>query len=133
MNTIEAHSTLIDERGNIYEINHNSKFAKLIETGAPPFHELVKRNGQVNVKGYETVNGFECAVRSILVNGEPGGKEYLYIPYGLLVKTEWTTDGGSHWMVRELYDIQIAEPDPASVQIPEGYAIVNDKPVEEHH
>ena len=60
-----------------------------------------------------TVHSF--AIRPVLMNGKPAGKEYSYLPYGLNVKTEVTATDGSHLIVivRELYDIQVAEPDPA--------------------
>jgi hypothetical protein len=59
------------------------------------------------------------------MNGKLSGTDYFYLPYGLIVKTEVTSPGGSHFIVRELYDIEVAEPDPALVRIPEGYSIQN--------
>ena len=127
MNTLGDRSTFIDEQGNTYEIVHSKKlakkFAQFVEHPMP-LREMMKRIPEESILGYETVNGFHCAVRTVLVNGEPGGKDYTYLPYGLLVKVEWREPGGGpHQMVHELYDIEVAEPDPAQVRIPEGYPV----------
>jgi hypothetical protein len=78
----------------------------------------------------ESVNGLICAVVPVYntdpvgnPNAKPSGKEYLYLPNGLWVKSESTNPEGSLLTVRELYDIEIIEPDPALVRIPEGYSI----------
>jgi hypothetical protein len=130
MNTLGDRSTFTDEQGNTYEIVHSKKFAKKFaqfgEHQPMPLHEMMKRIPEESILGYETVNGFHCAVRTVLVNGEPGGKDYTYLPYGLLVKVEWMEPGGGpHQMVHELYDIEVAEPDPALVRIPEAYSVDN--------
>jgi hypothetical protein len=57
------------------------------------------------------------------MNGKPAGKYYSYLPYGLRVKEEVTLPDGSYWIVRELYDVEVVEPDRALVRIPEGYSI----------
>jgi hypothetical protein len=125
MNNMGFLSTFSDEQGNTYEINHSKKVARFV-AHQEPLHELIKSKLlPESIKGYETVNGLSCAVRTALLNGKPAGKEYLYLPYGLWVKTEFTDPSGSHLMIRELYDIEIAEPDPALLQIPEGYSINN--------
>jgi len=68
---------------------------------------------------YEAVNGLNCAVIPVYNtepvgngNAKPSGKEYLYLPYGLWVRTEFTSTSpeGSLLTIRELYDIQVAEP-----------------------
>jgi hypothetical protein len=116
-------STFSDEQGNTYEVNHNKEVARFVEHQVP-LHEFVEnRISAESIKGYETVNGLICAVRTVLVNGKPGGKSYVYLPYGLEVKTEWKL--GSFLTVRELYDIEVVEPDPALLRIPEGYLIDN--------
>ena len=126
MNTMGFISTFFDEQGNAYEINHKKKVARLVEHGVLP-HEFIKNKmAAKSIKGYEIVNGLNCAVRTVLVNGKPGGKAYLYLPYSLEVRTEWTTEpGGSLLIVRELYDIEVAEPDAALLRIPEGYSVDN--------
>ena len=126
MNTMGFLSTFCDEQGNTYEINHNKKVASFVEHQVP-FHEWMKTKMlPESIKGYEIVNGLNCAVRTVLVNGKPGGKAYLYLPYSLEVRTEWTTEpGGSLLIVRELYDIEVAEPDAALLRIPEGYSVDN--------
>jgi hypothetical protein len=119
-------STFSDEQGNTYEINHKKKVARFVEHQIPE-HEFIKNNvGPESIKGYEIVNGLNCAVQTTLLNGKPAGKSYLYLPYGLWVKTEYTIPpGGSLLTVIELYGIQVAEPDPALLRIPEGYSIDN--------
>ena len=125
MNTMGFLSTFCDEQGNTYEINHNKKVASFVEHQVP-FHEWMKTKMlPESIKGYEIVNGLNCAVRMALLNGKPAGKEYLYLPYGLWVKTEHTNLDGSLLMVRELYDIEVAEPDAALLRIPEGYSVDN--------
>ena len=76
-----------------------------------------------SIKGYETVNGLYCAVQNAWVDGKPGGNSYVYLPFGLWVKSEIYTPDGSHLLVEERYDIEVAEPDPELVRIPIGYAI----------
>ena len=125
MNTVGDRATFFDEQGNTYEIAHSKKFAKLVVRSPELLHERIKKTPPESIQGYEMVNGLHCAIRTVLVNGKPGGKEYSYLPYGLIVKVEWTEPGGSHLMVRELYDIEVAEPDQALVRIPEGYSIDN--------
>ncbi|MEW5974325.1 MAG: hypothetical protein AB1898_00835 [Acidobacteriota bacterium] len=127
MNTLDETSTFIDEQGNTYEINHTKKVAKLVQTGSPLPHEIIKNIRPEWIQGFENVNGLECAIRPILVNGEPGGKNYSNLTYGLQVKSEWTEPGGSHLMVRELYDVKVAEPDPALVRIPDGYSLITEQ------
>jgi hypothetical protein len=123
MNTMGDLSTFIDEQGNVYTIVQHKKFAQFEEQHPMPLHEMTKRIPEESILGYETVNGFQCAVRTVLVNGEPSGKEYSHLPYGLWVKDEFTMPGGDHYTVRELYDIEVAEPGPALVRIPEGYSV----------
>jgi hypothetical protein len=131
--TMGDRSTLIDAQGDRYEINHNRKLAKLVGHLEEPPHEVIK---SLNIAGpsnilYEAVNGLVCAVLPLYFNSDPtgnknakpSGKEYLYLPYGLWVKSEFTSPEGSLLTVRELYDIEIIEPDPALVRIPEGYSI----------
>jgi len=124
---------LIDAQGDHYEINHNKKLAKLVAhgDGVPP-HEFIKNLNNAKPQNIqdETVNGLVCAVLPFYntepmgnPNAKPSGKEYLYLPYGLWVKSEFTNPEGSLLTVRELYDIEIIEPDPALVRIPEGYSI----------
>jgi urease beta subunit len=131
-------STFIDAQGHIYEINHIDKFVKLVAHNHITPHELIRqlvRTMEPDTKssitlhgftGYETVNGVNCAVLPIRSNDKPPGKEYLYLPYGLSMKTEeFANPEGSLLTIWELYDIQVAEPDPALVRIPEGYFIDN--------
>ncbi len=126
MNTVGFLSTFSDEQGNAYEINHNKRTAKLVVAHQEPFHEWIKKNLRPeSILGYEIVNGLNCAVQTTLLNGKPAGKSYLHLPYALWVKTEHTDPDGSHLTVRELYDIEVAEPDPALLRIPEGYSIDN--------
>jgi len=121
MNTVDDRSTFTDTQGDAYEINHTKKFAKLVAHQPPP-HEFIKNTKPESIQGYEAVNGFSCAVLPVLLNGKLAGKEYLYLPYGLWVKTQFTSPEGL-LMIRELYDIQVVEPDAALVRIPEGYLI----------
>jgi len=130
-------STFVDAQGDIYEINHSEKFVKLVAHNGITPHELIRqliRTMKPETKnitlhgftGYETVNCFNCAVLPIRSNDNPPGKEYVYLPYGLSVKTEeFANPEGSLLTIRELYDIEVGEPDPALVQIPEGYFIDN--------
>jgi hypothetical protein len=124
MDTLENRSTFIDEQGNSYRIVHDKKLAEFVDQG-PTVHAIMKQYPKETILGYEMINGFHCAVRTLFVNGKPGGKEYAYLPYGLIVKFEFTAPGGKRQMVQELYDIEVAEPDPALVRIPNGYAIAN--------
>ena len=64
------------------------------------------------------MNGFNCAVRTILFNGKPAGKEYWYPTYALTVRAEWTQ--GDLQMVKEMYDIKVAEPDHVTAQHSRG-------------
>jgi len=123
MNTMGFLSTFQDEQGDTYEINHNTKVARFVARQEPLHESIKKHNPPESIKGYETVNGLNCAVQITLLNGKPAGKSYLYLPYGLWVKTEFKGPGGSYLIVRELYDIEVVEPDPAVFRIPEGYFI----------
>jgi len=116
MNTLGKVSTLIDEQGNAYEISHHNKKASFVER--VPLPHLRNLQG---IKGYETVNGLNCAVRTILVNNKPAGKSYWYPTYALTVRREWTQ--GDSQEVEEMYDIKVAEPDESLLRIPEGYSI----------
>ncbi len=129
MNTMADRSTFIDEQGNTYNIVHSTKLAKLVARQGQPelLYEQIKALPPEGIQGYEMVNGLQCAIRPVLGNGKPTGKAYSYLPYGLTVKVETTDPGGSFWVVREMYDIEVAEPDPAQVRIPKGYSI-NDQP-----
>jgi len=129
--TMGDRSTLIDAQGDKYEINHNQKLAKLVAHFEEPPHKVIKNLSNtrpVNMQ-HEAVNGLICAVVPLYYTDPMGnsnakpGKEYLYLPYGLWVKSEFTNPEGSLLTVRELYDIEIIEPDPALVRIPEGYSI----------
>jgi hypothetical protein len=125
---------LIDAQGDHYEINHNKKSARLVAHGEPP-HEFIKslkslNNARPSNSRDEAVNGLICLVVPSYYNepaenpnAKPSGEEYLYLPYGLWVKSEFTNPEGSLLTVRELYDIELIEPDPALVQIPIGYSI----------
>jgi hypothetical protein len=127
MNTMGFLSTFQDEQGDTYEINDNTKVARFV-AHQEPLHESLKNNPPGSIEGYETVNGLNCAVQMTLLNGKPAGKSYLYLPYGLWVKTEFTDPTGSLLMIRELYDIEVVEPDPAVFRIPEGYFIDREHP-----
>jgi hypothetical protein len=116
MNTVGNFATFIDEQGHAYEINHRIKRAIFVERQDLP--HLRKLQG---FTGSETVNGLNCSVRPVLVNGKPGGKEYRHQPYGLMIRTEWGL--GDSLTVRELYDVKVAEPDQSLLRIPEGYSI----------
>ena len=132
--TLGDRSTLIDAQGDEYEINHNKKLAKLVAHFEELPHEVIKnlsntRPSNSNIQE-EVVNGLICAIVPSYYNepaenpnAKPSGKEYFYPPYGLWVKSEFTNPDGSLLTVRELYDIEIIEPDPALVRIPEGYSI----------
>jgi hypothetical protein len=126
MNTMGDQSTFIDEEGNTYEIAHRRKIANFVEHPPESIYEMLKKTPPESIKGYEMVNGIKCAILPVWVNGKPGGKEYVSLPYGLIVKIEAKVPDGSQLMVRELYDIVAAEPDPALVKIPEGYFIQNE-------
>jgi hypothetical protein len=69
------------------------------------------------------VNGYNCAVRTILFNGKPAGKAYWHIPYDLQIRWDWKN--GDSQTVREMYDIKVEEPDESLLRIPEGYSIDN--------
>ena len=129
--TLSDRSTLIDAQGDQYEINHNKKLAKLVAHFEEPPHEVIKNLNNLRPSNIqeEAVNGLICAVVPLYhtdpmgnSNAKPG-KEYLYLPYGLWVKSVFINPEGSLLTVRELYDIEIIEPDPALVRIPEGYSI----------
>jgi hypothetical protein len=129
--TFGDRSTLIDAQGDQYEINHNKKLAKLVAHLEEPPHEVIKNLNNLRPSNIqeEAVNGLICAVVPLYhtdpmgnPNAKPG-KEYLYLSYGLWVKSVFTNPEGSLLTVRELYDIEIIEPDPALVRIPEGYSI----------
>jgi hypothetical protein len=130
--TVGDRSTLIDAQGDRYEINHNKKLARLTAHGVLPYESIKSMNNArpSNIQE-EVVNGLACAVVPAYYNADPtddpnakpSGKAYFYPPYGLWVKSEFTNPEGSLLTVRELYDIEIIEPDPALVRIPEGYSI----------
>jgi hypothetical protein len=123
---------LIDAHSDQYEINHNTKLARLVAHLEEPPHEVIKNLNNLRPSNSrdEAVNGLICAVVPSYYNepaenpnAKPSGEEYLYLPYGLWVKSVFTNPDGSLLRVRELYDIEIIEPDPALVRIPEGYSI----------
>jgi hypothetical protein len=127
MNSVGDRATFYDEEGNAYEIVHGKEFARFLGHYPEPLPERLKKTRPESIKGYEIVNGLNCAVRAVLANGKPTeGKEYVYIPYGLWVKAEWKL--GAFLTVRELYNIEVAEPDPALVRIPEGYHVETTEP-----
>jgi hypothetical protein len=115
----------VDELGNVYRIIHDKRVALFEEHQEPLLHETVQRILPESIIGYEMVNGLGCAVRNVLLNGLPAGKEYIYRPFALIVKTTAMDPTGRSEIVRELYDIKVAEPDPALLRIPEGYTVVN--------
>jgi hypothetical protein len=125
MNTMGDQSTFIDVQGNTYNIVHSKKIANFVQRSPGFIHDMIKKRRPESFQGHKMVNGFECAIGPVLMNGKLSGTDYFYLPYGLIVKTEVTSPGGSHFIVRELYDIEVAEPDPALVRIPEGYSIQN--------
>jgi hypothetical protein len=116
MNIMGTVSMFIDEQGNAYEISHHSKEASFLERVTLPHLREMQFS-----KGYETMNGFNCAVRTTLVNGTSAGKEYWYPTYALTIRDEWTQ--GDSQTVRELYDIKVSEPDQSVLRIPDGYFI----------
>lgn len=123
MNTVADRSTFIDEQGNTYNIIHSKKIANFVVRSSESTYEMIKKRPPESIQGYEMVNGLQCAIGTVLMNGKPSGKSYSYLPYGLIVKVETTDPGGSYLVVRELYDIEVAEPDSALVRIPESYSI----------
>jgi hypothetical protein len=111
--TLGDRSTLIDAQGDQYEINHNKKLAKLVSHFEEPPHEVIKNlnNLRPSNSRYEAVNGLICAVVPSYYNepaenpnAKPSGEEYLSLPYGLWVKSEFTNLEGSLLTVRELYE-----------------------------
>ena len=125
MNTMGDRSTLFDEQGNTWNIIHSKKIANFVEHPAESSYEIIKKTPPESILGYEMVNGLQCAVGRVLFNGKLAGKSYSYLPYGLEVKFEVKVPGTSQLEVREMYDMEVAEPDPALLRIPEGYAIHN--------
>ena len=123
MNSMGDRSTFFYEQGNTYNIVHSKKIANFVEHPDESIYELIKKTPSESILGYEMVNGLNCAIRPVLINNKPSGKAYSYLPYGLTVKVETAAPGGSYLVVRELYDIEVAEPDAALVRIPEGYSI----------
>jgi hypothetical protein len=77
----------VDELGNVYRIIHDKRVALFEEHQEPLLHETVQRILPESIIGYEMVNGLGCAVRNVLLNGLPAGKEYIYRPFALIVKT----------------------------------------------
>ena len=73
MNTLGQFATFIDEQGHAYEISRRQKKAWFVMRNEP--QDLSKLQG---IKGYETVNGYNCAIRTVLFNGVPSGKDYLH-------------------------------------------------------
>ena len=127
-------STFIDSQGNTYEIDHGKKSARLVGHQSPLLHEILRQIPEDNTSlGHETVSGFNCLVVPVMSgpgteakpHGILSGNEYLYLPYGLKVKSESTNPESSLLTIRELYDIQVEEPDPGLIRIPEGYFIDN--------
>ena len=118
MNTMGKLSTFIDEQGNAYEISAHSKNARFVERQELPHLRKVQ-----GIMGHETVNGFDCGVRTVLVNGKPGGKSYWSQQLALTIK--WDVMFGDSETVREIYEVTFAEPDESLLRIPEGYSIDN--------
>ncbi len=118
MNTMGQFSAFIDAQGDAYEINHLIKKAWFVERQELP--HLRKLQG---IKSYEKVNGFDCAIRTIQVNGKPGGQSCWSEPYAVMIKSDWTSSDTQ--TVREIYEVTFAEPDPSLFRIPEGYSISN--------
>lgn len=125
MNTVGDKSTFIDEQGNTYNIVHSKKVADFVVRSPELLHDLIKKTPPESIQGYEMVNGLQCAIGGVLLNGKPAGKKYSYLPYGLVVKIEVTEPDSSFMTVRELFDIEVSEPDSALVRIPVGYSIIN--------
>jgi hypothetical protein len=47
------------------------------------------------------------------------------LPYDLEIRSEVKFEEG-RLMVRELYDIEVAEPDPSLLRIPKGYSVADE-------
>lgn len=117
-------STFIDAEGNSYTLSHDKRLAKFTTRNSTNLFHVFRQVSPSSILGYETVNGLHCAVRMVLVNGKPAGKEWVSLPYGLLVKTAWTTPGGKVHVERELHNISPVEPDPNVFQIPKDDLVV---------
>jgi len=94
MNIMGKVSTFIDDQGNAYEISNHNKRASFVERRQGP--PDVSRS----IKSYETVNGYNCGVKNLLVNGKLAGKSYWYLPFRLQIKYEYTL--GDLQTVREM-------------------------------
>jgi hypothetical protein len=124
MYTMDGRSSFIDDQGTYYRIVHSKKLAVREGQNNLLSYEMIKQTPTESILGYEMVYGFHCAVRTVLLNGKPAGKEYVHIPYGLEVRMEFRN--GSWFTVRELYDIEVAEPDASLVKIPKGYSMADE-------
>lgn len=109
--------------GRIYSLRHDIKRAVLKDVWPKSLRSLVPSNP--NFIGEAVINGLNCVATPVFlwVNNQatPVGKNWWSLDVDLLVKTE-TTVGGIR-KVRELYDINFAEPSSSKFKIPSGYMI----------
>lgn len=107
--------------GKRYSINHRLQRVRLVHQSSTPI--LPQRIHLEETVGESVINGVECVGLRVLVNGRPTkGVSWVSVPYDLDVKVEFPMPNGQ-WVVRELYDIQLNEPDPSKFKFPSDYTI----------
>jgi hypothetical protein len=128
LNKMGNQVSFIDSSGNFYRIVPSKKLAVLAFRNTEPPHRRSKLT-EDEIKKYdikhEMTNGFYCAVIPAYLNGKPSGKVLRYLPYDLEIRSEVKFEEG-RLTVRELYDIEVAEPDPSLMRIPEGYSVADE-------
>jgi hypothetical protein len=126
MNTMGTMADFSDSAGNSYRINHEKKLAVLQAQNDRPLYQAIKETPLSSIEGYDMVNGARCGYRKLYVNGTPGGREYISLQYVIYVRVEFMEPNSTHQIVREMYDIEVAEPDPSLVKIPKGYTLAKE-------
>ena len=105
-----------------YDVNHNLKEATLKQVRPEPFRPIVPRPDLAIDEGM--IGGLDCLAMPIGAPGKPGesrGKVWWAKEAVLIVKRE--SAFSQDRVVRELYDIRFAEPEPSVFKLPANYKI----------
>ncbi len=116
-------STLMDSSTRkTYVVNHNLKVATLRQVRPKPFRPIALRPDLAIDEG--VVGGLNCLAMRVVspINPEESiGKVWWAKDSVLVIKRESTL--GQERVVRELYDIRFAEPEPSVFKIPANFQI----------
>ena len=108
--------------GKIYLLNHNLKRATLKQVSREPFRPVTLKASAVIDEG--VIQGLECLAMGVVSPYDPEtsiGKVWWAKNARVVVKSE--TNFGVERIVRELYDIEFAEPASAIFAFPANYTI----------